>query len=100
MPQTSDRHGQQQVAVSCERAAAIAAHRDVKVVANPARQGQVPAPPKILDAVRQIGMVEVLWKMETEHLANANGHCAVAGEVEEQLQRVGAAADPGVDQRG
>ena len=100
MPQTSDRHGQQQIAVSCERAAAIAAHRDVEVVADPARQGQVPAPPEVLDAARQIGVVEVFREMEAEHLADADGHRAVAGEVEEQLQRVGAAANPGVDQRG
>ena len=60
----------------------------------------MPAPPEVLNAAGQIRLVEVFREMKTQHQAQANGHGAIACKVEKQLQRVGQAADPGVDKRG
>ncbi len=98
MPEAGDGHGQEEVAVGAPAAAAVATQGDIEVVAQPAGQRQVPAPPEVLDAAGKIGPVEVFRKVEAQHQAQADGHGAVAGEVEEQLQRIGQAADPGVDE--
>ncbi|MCY1437284.1 hypothetical protein D9M71_534410 [compost metagenome] len=58
----------------------------------------MPAPPEVLDAAGQVRPIEVFREVKAQHQAQADGHGAVAGEVEKQLQRVGQATDPGVDE--
>ncbi|MNH39055.1 hypothetical protein D3C79_1001740 [compost metagenome] len=58
----------------------------------------MPAAPEVLDAAGQVGAVEVLRKVEAQHQAKPDRHGAIAGKIEKQLQRVGQAADPGIDQ--
>ena len=56
VPQPAEQHGDHQVAVACALAAAVAAERDVQVVAQPGRQRDVPAPPELADvAARSTG---------------------------------------------
>ncbi len=96
MPQAAEEHGQEQVAVGLEGAAAVAAQADVEVVAQPGRQADVPAPPELGDRLADVGLVEVLHEAEAHHQAEADGHVAVAGEVEVELRGVGQGAEPGV----
>ncbi|MNF82187.1 hypothetical protein D3C84_644870 [compost metagenome] len=97
MPEAGDGHGQEQVAVGFPGTATVTAQRNVQIVAQPTGQRQMPASPEVLDAARKIGAVEVLGEVKAQHQAQADGHGAVAGEVEKQLQRVGQTANPGVD---
>ena len=55
----------------------------------------MPAPPEVGDGGSQVGPVEVLQEVEAEHPAHADGHVAVAGEVEVDLKPVGHGPQPG-----
>ena len=54
VPEPADEHRQHQVPVREEAASAVAAERDVDVVAEPARQRHVPAAPEVLDRGRGV----------------------------------------------
>ena len=95
VPEAGQQEDDEQVAVGRGAAAPVAAERDVDVVAEPARERHVPAPPEVGDRLRaEYGPVEVLGKPEAEHPAEADRHVGVAGEVEVDLQRVGERAEP------
>ena len=64
---------------------AVAAQRDIHILAEPAGQGHVPAPPELGDGSGDIGVVEVCGEVEAQHLAHADAHEGVAGEIEVQL---------------
>ncbi|MNL53415.1 hypothetical protein D3C87_1766590 [compost metagenome] len=59
MPQAAQHHGDHQVQVAPRGAAALAAQRDIQVVAQEARQGHVPAAPELRDIARFVGRVEI-----------------------------------------
>ena len=67
---------------------AAAAEGDVDVVAHPARQGHVPAPPEHAYRDREVGIVEVLREAQVEELGGADGDVGVAREVAVDLDRV------------
>ena len=48
------------------RSPAAAAKGNVNVIAEPVRQRDVPAPPKILDSLGEVGVAEVLKKIDAE----------------------------------
>src|SRR3712207_9361202 len=58
-----------------------APERDEQVVAQPARQRDVPAPPEVREVGRQVRHVEVLSQLVAEHVRRPQGHVGVAGEV-------------------
>ena len=73
---------------------AVAAERNIKIVAKPARQRDVPAPPEIPDGLRGVGKIEIFDEREAEHFAQPDRHVRVAGEIEIDLQRVATDAEP------
>ena len=77
---------------------AVAAQRDIHILPEPTGQGHVPAPPELGDGSGDIGVVEVCGEVEAQHLAHADAHQGVAGEIEVQLQTVCDDAQP--HQRG
>ena len=58
----------------------------------------MPPPPELLDRFGDIGQVEILLEGEAEHPAQADGHVAVAGEIEVDLQGVTHRPQPGQPQ--
>lgn len=56
----------------------------------------MPAPPELGDRLADVRLLEVFHEAETHHQAQANGHVAVAGEVEVQLRGVGQRAERGI----
>ena len=54
----------------------------------------MPAPPELGDGLRYVRIVEVLQEVEPEHLAEADRHVGVAGEVEVYLERVRGGPEP------
>ena len=79
------------------QALAVAAQRDIDILAEPAGKGHVPAPPELGDRTGDIGEVEVLGEIEAQHLAHADGHQGVTGKIKVELERVGDDTQP--DQR-
>ena len=78
VPQAAEQHREHQVHVGADGALPVAAERDVQVVAQPARQRHVPAPPELLDRPRAVGPVEVLRELEPEQLRDADRDVGVA----------------------
>ena len=66
MPQTAQEHRDDKIDILSQLAFAVAAQRDINVVANPSGERDVPAPPKVGDAHRAIRCVEVDGEMETQ----------------------------------
>ena len=76
---------------------AITAQGDVHIFPEPAGQCHVPAPPEIGDAAGDVGHVEVHGEVKAQHLAHADAHQRVTGEVKIKLQGIGQQTQP--DQR-
>src|SRR5262249_28762758 len=83
VPQAAEEHRDRQVHGLHEQAAPPAAQRDVDVVADPARQRDVPALPELGDVARDVGVPEVRWQLEPQHAREPDRDVAVAGEVEQ-----------------
>ena len=96
MPQARQQHGVDQCGQGTGNA--FAYQRHVHVVTQEVRQGHVPAGPELGDALRDVGLVEVLRKTKAHHQGQAQGHMAVAREVEVQLQGRDHQAEPGIAQ--
>ena len=95
VPQAGQRHRHHQVEIEPPGAAAAAAERDVDVVAQPARQRHVPAPPEIDDVERPIGRVEVERQLDAEQARGAERHLGIPREVEIELELEGDRPLPG-----
>ena len=54
----------------------------------------MPAAPELLDGGRGVRIIEVFAEMEAEHASETDGHIAVAGKIEVDLQRVANGARP------
>ena len=86
MPEAAEDHGQHQVAIDPESPAAVASQRDVKVIAQPLREADVPSAPEVLGAGREIGEVEVQRELEAQALGDPSGDVGIAGEVAVDLE--------------
>ena len=99
VPEPADEHREHEVAVREERAAAVAAERDVEVVAQPARQRHVPAPPEVRDRRRRVRRVEVLREGEAEEERDPDRDVRVAEEVGVDLDGVRVDPDEHLERR-
>src|SRR5215471_6260952 len=81
MPEPSEEHGRQQIAVCSPFITATTAEGNIKIISQPGAQADVPATPKILQADRQVRLAEIDHKMEAQQLCAASGQVAVAAEV-------------------
>ena len=99
VPESADQHRQHQVSVREEPTAAVAAERDVDVVAQPARERHVPATPEVLDRHRRIRGVEVLREAEAEEEREPDRHVRVPAEVGVDLDRVSVDPDERLERR-
>ena len=96
VPEPAEQHGDHQIDVAQHPAAAVAAERDVEIVAQELRQRHVPAPPEIDDAGGLVGRVEIERQEDAEHQRYADRHVGIAGEIEIELEGIGQRADPGL----
>src|SRR6185436_19037404 len=78
VPQAAEEKHDDEIEVIARLRAAVAAERDVEVVAEPARQRDVPAPPEFLHRLRDVGMLKILEELKPEHLPEADRHVRVA----------------------
>ena len=61
----------------------------VKVILKPAGQGNVPAPPEVLDGYGKVGTVEVLHQVKAQHFCGAPCNVGIGGEVTVNLKGKG-----------
>ena len=78
----------------------VTSQGDVHIVPEPAAQAHVPPPPEFGDAGGNVGIVEVLREVKPEDAAQADGHVAVAGEVEIEMKNVSRRVEPGEEDGG
>jgi len=103
VPQTAEQHGDEQVEIGADTPLAVAAQRDIEIIAQPRGERDVPPAPEFGDRGRFVGGVEVLRKAEAQQQGDADGHIRVTREVAIDLQGVAVnshqAFEPGVEQR-
>src|SRR5438552_8128050 len=69
VPESADKHRNNEVRVRAGKAALVAAYRNVKIFAQPGGKGAVPAPPEISDRLREIRRIKIFRENESEHQA-------------------------------
>ena len=94
MPHAGEHPHNQHIENPAEFAHPVAAQGDIHIVTEPGAQAHMPAAPEFCDRLGQVGVIEVFDKVETEHLAQADGHIGIAGEVKINMQGEGDAVDP------
>ena len=88
VPQPAQQHRQHQVRIRPRAPLAVPAQRNVKVVLQPARQRDMPAPPELGDRSRLVGRIEVDREPEAEQQGQPDRHIGVSREVAVNLQGV------------
>ena len=86
VPQTAQKHRQQQVEIGAPLALAVAAKRNVEVIPEPRRERNMPPAPEFGDGGRAVGGIEVFGETEAHHKGQTDGHIRVAREVAIDLQ--------------
>src|SRR5258708_37661358 len=79
-------------------AAAVSAQGDVEIIAQPAGQTHMPAPPELGDVGAEVGEVEILAEFKSKQPGGGDGHVGVTAEIAVDLSGVkqhgGPAAQP------
>ena len=88
MPDPADRKHDQDIEILAHSALTVAPERNINIVAQPGCQRNMPAPPKIRDAHREIRPTEVFGQFKAHQLSDAKRHQRAAGKIEINLQRV------------
>src|SRR3981081_3179114 len=97
MPQTAEEHDDHEINRGTRPPHAIAAERNVKVVAQKCGERYVPAPPEIGKANRGVGKTEIILEMKAKTESSADGANGIAREIEEDLAGEGDDAHPGIE---
>ena len=97
VPEPAQEHGEHEVRVGSRLPLARAAQGDVEVVAEPRRERDVPAAPERLEAVGEIGRVEIDRELEAQQQRAADRDVGVGREVAVDLQGVGVHAHERVE---
>src|SRR5690606_9761591 len=86
VPQPAQHHGGEKIEIAPRLSPSVAAKRDIKIIAQEARQGHVPAPPEIDDAHRLIRRMKIERQFYAEDARGADRHVRIAGEIEIELE--------------
>ena len=97
VPEAADEHHDHEIDHGARGAGAVAADRDVKVIAQESGERDVPAPPEIREPDRGVGKAEVVLQVEPEAQRGADRADRVAGEIEKDLARESHHARPGIE---
>src|SRR5262249_54540253 len=97
VPESADKHCDNEVRVRAREAVLVAAYRNVKISAQPRGKRDVPAPPKISDRLREIRRIKIFRENEPEHQAKPDRHVGVTAEIEINLERIRERSEPSVE---
>ena len=87
VPETGEHPDGQNIEHPARLGYAVAAHRNVDVVAEPRAEGHMPPPPEFGHGFGNIGVIEVFHKFKAEDPSQTDGHIGVTGEVVVNLER-------------
>ena len=85
MPDAGSSPDQEHIEQLSRLALAVAAQGNVNVIPEPARQRNMPAPPELGDAARDIRQVEVGRTVKAKQCCQAVAHLAVARKIKVEL---------------
>ena len=88
MPQSAQKHGDNEIDILPNLPFTVAAQRDIKIVPQPAGERDVPPTPELRYGSGLIGRVEVGVEMKSQQQGNADGHVAISREVAVDLQGI------------
>ena len=94
VPETAEQHREHEIDVRSARAFAVSAEGNVKIIAKPGRERNVPPSPEVLDVRRLVRRVEIQRKAYAEEQRRTDGDIRVSGKVAINLDRI--AEDSGV----
>ena len=94
VPQAAEQEAEPEVEVHTTCAFAVAAERNIEVVHDESTEGLVPTPPELGDRARSVRVVEIFREFEAHDATQTDGHVAVAGKVEIDLEGVGQGDEP------
>ena len=94
MPKACEQPYDQDIADLLGKALAVSAQGNIHILLEPAAQRDMPAPPKLRNALRDIGIVKVFKKMEAKHPPQADCHIRITGKIKINLERKGEQTDP------
>src|SRR6266850_3148579 len=97
MPETAQEHDDDQINRGSCPSNAVAAERNVKVIAQKCGKRDVPAPPEIGEANGRVRKTEVILEMKTETESRADGAGGITCEIEKDLASEGDDAHPGIE---
>src|SRR5690349_14426616 len=78
MPQSAQEENHHEIETVAKIGTTISSEWNIKVVPEPTGEGNMPAPPEVLDGLSNVGEVEIFYKLEPKHFAHADGHVRVA----------------------
>ncbi len=99
MPETADQHRDNNIHIAAHFSFAVAAKRDIQIIAQKSRKRDMPAPPEIDNRHGLIGRGKILRQAQAEHTPQTDRHIRIGRKIEIYLQRIGYCAKPCLDQR-
>src|SRR5688572_19370056 len=79
MPQAAEQHRDKQIAIRSDFAPMVSAQADIKVVTQPRREADMPAPPELADIPREVRQIKIEHDIKAENTRRASGNIRVAG---------------------
>src|SRR6185437_6302111 len=87
MPQSTERHRDEDIDRFTEFAPTASAERDIEIVPQPQRQGYVPSPPKIDERIGSVGTAKIIWQAHAQQHRYTDCHVGVAAKIAVDLNR-------------
>lgn len=94
MPETGSYKDKPEIHIGTTRRNAVSAQGNIKVIAHPFAECNVPTSPEFGNATGSIRTVEIFRQSETHHSPNADCHIRISAEVEINLESICQDADP------
>src|SRR5436853_6100367 len=88
VPEPAEQHCDHDVAINEPGRPAISAERNVKIIAQPARETDVPAMPEVGNVRREIRETKIDWQLVTEQTDGRDRQVRVTGKIAIDLDRV------------
>src|SRR5262249_51019826 len=94
VPEPAHQRGDREVHQGPPSSAPVSTQVDVDIIAKESGHRDMPPPPEIGKARREVGEEEVLRDREAQHATEANGHARVAGEIGVDLDSIAGHGEP------